>query len=633
MKKTINKIKIILAVAAMTASSSHAQWTRVGTNTYLSNTGDNVGIGTTNPSFKLDVQSTGVATMSFRSTTNNASILLDRGTSSNTASLTYRTAGTNNWQTGCVSNNNFTIRNNSLASVAMFCDYANNNVGIGTNTPAAALSVKNTSLTGINSTGSLQVGESNTGNLILDNNEVQARSNNIASTLHLNYWGGNISMAYSGGNVAIGNTSAPYKLTIGGGISSAIALDNGASLLARNSVGNYENFFWPRWTDNATYINYGAGGFNIRNNNSVNTMFLTNNNHVGIGAVSYSAKVNIDDAVLYNSDLTAPGLLQLGQDAGGNLSFDIDQVQARSNGSASWLFLNPFGGNVVAGPYNYAVGTELNVCHGLGSGYDHGLRIRNNGSAGHYWTFYTTDANDNLEVNYLGNAKGNFNGVSGAYTAVSDRKFKKDIEEAEKVLDKVSRLELLKYHFNEQKPGDRKFYGMIAQDVEKLFPEVVFNNKPDSGESYYTMDYSAFGLIAIKGLQEMSAENTSLKNEVSDLKKQLADMSECVQSLCESSTPSKAIGFELQASSMLFQNQPNPFNLSTVIRYQLSGKDVNAKIIIRDLNGNLVKQVNLTQSGKGQVTINANELAQGTYTYTLEVNGSSVDTKLMVLVK
>jgi len=52
-----------------------------------------------------------------------------------------------------------------------------------------------------------------------------------------------------------------------------------------------------------------------------------------------------------------------------------------------------------------------------------------------------------------------------------------------------------------------------------------------------------------------------------------------------------------------------------------------------DQNGNLVKQVSIAQSGKGQVTINANELAQGTYTYTLEVNGASVDTKLMVVTK
>ena len=46
-----------------------------------------------------------------------------------------------------------------------------------------------------------------------------------------------------------------------------------------------------------------------------------------------------------------------------------------------------------------------------------------------------------------------------------------------------------------------------------------------------------------------------------------------------------------------------------------------------------MKLVNLAQSGKGQVTVNANELAQGTYTYTLVVNGNAVDTKLMVITK
>ncbi len=40
---------------------------------------------------------------------------------------------------------------------------------------------------------------------------------------------------------------------------------NGVHLQARNSGGGLEGFLWPRWSDNATYMNFGTGGFRLRN--------------------------------------------------------------------------------------------------------------------------------------------------------------------------------------------------------------------------------------------------------------------------------------------------------------------------------------------------------------------------------
>jgi hypothetical protein len=41
------------------------------------------------------------------------------------------------------------------------------------------------------------------------------------------------------------------------------------------------------------YLNYGSGGFNIRNNSSVSTMFMTNNNNVGIGTTGPGYKLHV----------------------------------------------------------------------------------------------------------------------------------------------------------------------------------------------------------------------------------------------------------------------------------------------------------------------------------------------------
>jgi hypothetical protein len=64
----------------------------------------------------------------------------------------------------------------------------------------------------------------------------------------------------------------------------SLYMDNSQVMYAKNTGGTYEPFLWPRWNDNVMYMNYGAGGFNIRNNLSTPVMFMTTNGNVGIGA-------------------------------------------------------------------------------------------------------------------------------------------------------------------------------------------------------------------------------------------------------------------------------------------------------------------------------------------------------------
>ncbi|MFH1120706.1 MAG: tail fiber domain-containing protein [Bacteroidota bacterium] len=84
-------------------------------------------------------------------------------------------------------------------------------VGIGTTTPEAALAVSNTSLSGIATTGSFQIGSSGSYNLVCDNNEVQARTNGSGSTLYLQYWGGDLSACASGGTAIFNGPVSMYS--------------------------------------------------------------------------------------------------------------------------------------------------------------------------------------------------------------------------------------------------------------------------------------------------------------------------------------------------------------------------------------------------------------------------------------
>ncbi len=81
----------------------------------------------------------------------------------------------------------------------------------------------------------------------------------------------------------------------------------------------------------------------------------------------------------------------------------------------------------------------------------------------------------------------------------------------------------------------------------------------------------------------------------------------------------------------LSQNAPNPFNRETRISYYLPEFITQASITIYNLNGNALKNIILSGTGKGVISIDGSELKPGIYLYSLITNGKEVDTKRMIL--
>jgi hypothetical protein len=93
------------------------------------------------------------------------------------------------------------------------------NVGIGTGSPAAKLHITGGTDLSLTSGGYLINGSTSAANMVMDENEIQARNNSGTATLYLNYGGGNVNMCYSGGNVRIGASDAAadgYLLAVDG---------------------------------------------------------------------------------------------------------------------------------------------------------------------------------------------------------------------------------------------------------------------------------------------------------------------------------------------------------------------------------------------------------------------------------
>jgi hypothetical protein len=80
----------------------------------------------------------------------------------------------------------------------------------------------------------------------------------------------------------------------------------------------------------------------------------------------------------------------------------------------------------------------------------------------------------------------------------------------------------------------------------------------------------------------------------------------------------------------LDQNVPNPFAENTTISYNIPVSFGSAEIEFANLSGQIIKTTPIEDMGKGQINVSANDLTSGIYTYTLIVDGKTIDSKKML---
>jgi hypothetical protein len=168
-----------------------------------------------------------------------------------------------------------------------------------------------------------------------------------------------------------------------------------------------------------------------------------------------------------------------------------------------------------------------------------------------------------------------------------------------------------------------KRIGFLAQDLQKIFPELV--EKDSTG--YYSVDY--IGLIPVI-VEAMKDQQVQLDTQA----KQIADLTDLVN---KSNSGPKKVGASKETDVLTYpildQNIPNPFNTTTTIGYFLPTTITNASIYVYDMNGVQLKSYSINQRGKGNITIQGSELIAGMYLYALIADGKVIDTKRMILTK
>jgi hypothetical protein len=221
--------------------------------------------------------------------------------------------------------------------------------------------------------------------------------------------------------------------------------------------------------------------------------------------------------------------------------------------------------------------------------------------------------------------------VNGGMSVTSDGRLKKNVKKLNRGLETVLSLNPVSFDYTGEKntSTDRTYVGLIAQELQKIAPEFV--------STHEVVDYDNEGMV-VGSSEVLKIHDTEIKYLlvnaiqeqqalIEDLQSQISELQSSIGSTSNNTVDN--IDLVDVAKSTLGQNSPNPYNEGTVISYTVADNATSAKMNFYNLTGQLIKSVSL-QSGAGQVNVSADELPSGTYTYSLEVDGSMISNKKMV---
>ena len=114
-------------------------------------------------------------------------------------------------------------------------------------------------------------------------------------------------------------------------------------------------------------------------------------------------------------------------------------------------------------------------------------------------------------------ANGNMVNTNNSYGSISDERKKENIVDATPKLDDLMKVKVRNFNL---KGEETKQIGVVAQELEEVFPGMVNESKdPDSEDEtlYKGVKYSVFVPILIKAIQELKADNDSLRARIETL--------------------------------------------------------------------------------------------------------------------
>jgi hypothetical protein len=187
-----------------------------------------------------------------------------------------------------------------------------------------------------------------------------------------------------------------------------------------------------------------------------------------------------------------------------------------------------------------------------GNGFKNGLRLERPDNT-NWWSIQINNYND-LVFDYKGtNTRAWIEHATAEYHYVSDLRLKTDINPIECALSRVMQLNPVTFRFKTNLDSDKPSYGLIAQEVEKIYPEFVSENNGNLGIAYHN-----FSVVNIKAIQEQQEQIGLMKKQIENLVNQNNELKSNNERIINKLEKLESQFKELQSHILLTNN--NKFN-------------------------------------------------------------------------
>jgi len=369
------------------------------------------------------------------------------------------------------------------------------------------------------------------------------------------------------GNVGIGTINPASKLTVSGGQirSEAMAVDTNLARIPGNSeivietAGDGATSSWL-WREKWAASNYGI----FHDNSADNVVYVGNNNprlsvglssgNVGVGTASPGAKLDVvgDVRVSTGSKFTWPND---GGGGGGDLAYIRYHFdEGGENGSLDFVTRNDADDDMkfIGGYFSF-------MPNEIGNGYV-GIGITSPSEKLHVV--------GNLRVQ--GSTDCTLGNGAGGTNCSSDVRLKENIKPIPYALEKIVSLKGVEFDWNAKSiSSGRHDIGVIAQDVEKVFPSAVIDDK---NTGYKKVDYAVLVAPLIQAVKELYILIMGEKDHNKQQGRQIAQTEEAVRKLAHENQELKVENAKLKAKDESKTKQLDD------IRVYLCVKDPNAPI-------------------------------------------------------
>jgi hypothetical protein len=229
--------------------------------------------------------------------------------------------------------------------------------------------------------------------------------------------------------------------------------------------------------------------------------------------------------------------------------------------------------------------------------------------------------------------------ITAGVWSSSDMRLKENIAPIEGALSKVMNLQGVHYQWRRNEFPDRNLpegteLGFVAQDLEKLVPEVVRTGS----DGFKRVSYSNLTSLLVEAIKEQqgtivrqSAENNEMKTRLDEQAARIARLEAAINGL--SAVPRENSG-SAGAAASLGQNDPNPTGDMTTISYTLPETASHGELVVSEMgSGREMMRIALTAHGEGEIAVPVKDIRSGNYIYSLIVDGKVMASRKMIVVK